>query len=169
MALNNRPKALKKYKLDPFAYYVYSGLIIIILIVLVLQYMVTTPLIQSPEYLPWYRRFLYFDYMFLLFSSATAFLAGAFMIYVRFGGNKKIGSYFITAGILVFILGFYYFDQVFPRPIHNPSNVYQALVSVLGTIAGFFAAIAVGFVVIVRIGAKIKPGSGNNIKQKKKM
>ena len=169
MVLKNGTKALKKYRLDPFAYYVYTGIIIIIGIVLYLQYLVTTPLIQSPEYLPWYRRFLYFDYMFLLFTSVTAVLAGLFMMYVNFGGGKRIGAVFVAAGILVFVLGFYYFDQLFPRPIYNPSNVYQALVSVLGTILGFFAAIAVAFVVVVKVGSKIKKPSGGDRNRRKRI
>jgi hypothetical protein len=146
---------IKKFKLDPFAYYIYSIVIFVMVIVFIFQFLVATPVIQSPEYLTWYRRFLYFDYMFLLFFSGTAVISGIFLAYLGYGSNRKIGAYFIVLGIVVFTLGFIYFDIWFPRPIYNPSNVYQALVSVLGTIAGFLAAILVAFIVITKVGPHI--------------
>ena len=147
--------AYKKYKLDPFAYYIYVGMIAIITVVFMLQYLVTTPSIQSSENILWYRRFLYFDYMFILFFSVTAFLSGIFLSYVGFGGNKKIGIYFIIMGTAVFTLGFLYFDRIFPRAWNNPSNVYQALVSVMGTLLGLIVAIVVTFIVITKVGPHI--------------
>jgi hypothetical protein len=145
----------KKFRLDPFAYYIYAGLIGVMATVFVFQYLVTTEFIQSPENMSWYRRFLYFDYMFLLFFSFTAIIGGLLLVYLGFGGNRKIGVYFTIIGILVFMIGFLYFDQIFPRPVYSVSNVYQALISVLGTIVGFFAAILVSFIVITKIGPHI--------------
>lgn len=164
MDMKSRKSIDKKYKLEPFAYYIYSGIISIFIIFIIFQYLVTTPYIQSQENLLWYRRFLYFDYMFLLFFSITAFFSGIFLTYVGFGGNKKMGIYFIILGILVFILGFYYFEEIFPRAWNNPSNVYQALVSVLGTISGFIISIIITFIVITRIGPQ---NSNLNSKNKK--
>jgi hypothetical protein len=160
--------AEKKYRLDPFAYYIYAGMIAIITVVVLLHFLVTTPSIQSSENVLWYRRFLYFDYMFILLFSATAFLSGLFLFYVDFGGNKKIGIYFIIMGIVVFTMGFLYFDRLFPRAWDNPSNVYQALVSVLGTLLGFVAAIMVTFTVIIKVGPHIPNLSPRKTRMKKK-
>ena len=161
MVVEKGKQRLKKLRFDPFAYYIYSGLILVLITVIFLQYLVTTAFIQSPENMEWYRRFLYFDYMFLLFFSLTAIFGGFLLVYLGHGKNKKNGIMFITLGILVFILGVLYFDQIFPRPIYIPSNVYQALISVIATIAGFFAAIIVAFVVITKVGPNIT-GLGKN-------
>jgi hypothetical protein len=149
-------RQLHKFRIEPFAYYVYAVIIIAIVIVIIMHYLVTTPSIQSPENLNWYRRFLYFDYMFILFFSITSFIGGFIMAYMGFGGNRKIGIYFIVLSVIIFIMGFYYFDQIFPRPLNNPSNVYQALVSVLATISGFLAAILVAFLIIIKVRTKFK-------------
>ena len=161
-----RKAAEKKYKLDPFAYYIYAGMIAIITVVILLQYLVTTPSIQSSENILWYRRFLYFDYMFILFFSTTSLLSGMFLSYVGFGGNKKIGIYFITMGIAVFTIGFLYFERIFPRAWNNPSNVYQAFASVLGTLLGLVAAIVVTFIVIIKVGPHISNLSTRKNKMK---
>ena len=58
-------------------------------------------------------------------------------------------------GTAVFTLGFLYFDRIFPRAWNNPSNVYQALVSVMGTLLGLIVAIVVTFIVITKVGPHI--------------
>jgi hypothetical protein len=146
---------LKKFKFDPFAYYIYTTVIAVLVVVIIFHYLVTIPYFQSLENLEWYRRFLYFDYMFLLFFSFTSIFLGFFLAYLGHGGNQKVGLYFMLIGLFVFILGFYYFNQLFPRPIYNPSNVFQAIVSVLATMAGFIAAILVAFIVITKVGPHI--------------
>ena len=143
MEIKLKGQNMKKLKLDPFAYYVYFGIVIVIAIFILLQYLVTTPFIQSQENMRWYRRFLYFDYMFLLFFSLSSVFIGIFLTYMKFEGGRMTGVYFVILGIVVFTLGFLYFDVYFFRPEYSISNVYQALVSVIATGLGFIAAIFV--------------------------
>jgi hypothetical protein len=100
--------------------------------------------------------------MFLLFFSITAVSVGFMLLYLKFSGSTKMGLYFIILGIIVLTVGFLYFDRLFPRPLYNPSNVYQALVSVIATFVGFLASIIVAFIVITKIGPSLHKNENNH-------
>lgn len=144
--LQSRAKIVKP---DPFAYIVYGIVIAILTVVFVFQYLVTNPAFQTYDNLMWYRRLLYFDYMFLLFFTMTFIIGGGGLAILGYGINKKIGIVFLTTGIGMFCIGFYYFDQIFNRP-QLPSCIYEALIAVFATIAGFATALLVSFVFVSR-------------------
>jgi hypothetical protein len=134
---------------DPTAYALGGMVIGTLIVVLIIHTLLLQPYFQSYEQLLWYRRFLYFDYMFILFFSLTL-LCGGFLIAFMGAGkkNKLIGGGFMIFGTLFITGGLYYFDKIFIRPKGIPSNVYEALVAVLSSTIALFTVIGIVFLLI---------------------
>lgn len=148
MSKKNLMKLEKRTMLDPVAYLAGGAVIVILVIVFLFQYLVSTPALQSKNNLDWYRRLLYFDYMFILFASGAAIILGCILVSLGYEKTKFLGVGFLLGGSAFFLIGFYYFDVIFNRP-QLPSNVNEALIAVIATIFGLLLALAVAFIITV--------------------
>jgi len=138
----------RKTKLDPLAWWTAIIILVILIVVFLFQYLVSNPLFQSEWNLEWYRRLLYFDYMFILFVSATAVILGSAIIIIAHRKKKYLGAGVLVGGILFGAIWIYYFKRIFEKPPFAGS-FYDALTMVIATILGFMVVVGLVFIITV--------------------
>lgn len=138
----------RKSKFDPIAYWAGIAIIIILALAFSFQYLVSSPAFQTNSNLVWYRRLLYFDYMFILFASMTAVVLGTGLLLLGHNKSRLVGAGFLLGGVIFGLTGLYYFEYIFNRP-RLPSNIYESLTMVIATVAGFLITAGMAFIIIV--------------------